>query len=331
MVQSACDSPVEVVRQLLRDPTSLGEGYRVIDHDVPLTPALSVDMVALDTQGRPVLVLVPAEPDLQAFLGRALLALGEARLRGALLDRLYRREMVSFDPGARVLLLVPRLDAGFRAAIEALGTDLIQVVQTHLIQVGENFHLVLCQHGGVPMAVGHSPVALAAVAAEEPPVGDAAGSTRSEGAGERNLTHRHVNGFHSEPPGNGNEDHHSPAPPASTTPRPPAGAPPPDARRLEPADAREGSLQLLDEAKRRILRISDDIEEEVDGEQVRFLVHNRVLAVLTAQPGPLGFFAGDRPGERVEITDLRDLGAALNQVFRRFLEVTGQTSTLSRA
>ncbi len=77
---------------------------------------------------------------------------------------------------------------------------------------------------------------------------------------------------------------------------------------------------LLDEAKKRILRVSDDVEEQIDGDMVRFLLRDRVLAVLTtAGEGEFALYVGDQPDRRRSIRSESDLADALDDIFRRYL------------
>ena len=78
------------------------------------------------------------------------------------------------------------------------------------------------------------------------------------------------------------------------------------------------SLSLIDEAKKKILRVSDDVQEQVDGDLTRFLVRDRVLATLTTGEQGFSIYVGDQPDQRRPIRDKKELDQALDDVLRRY-------------
>jgi hypothetical protein len=79
-------------------------------------------------------------------------------------------------------------------------------------------------------------------------------------------------------------------------------------------------VPLLDLAKKKILRIGDEIEEEVDGDLVRFRLRDEVLAVLETG-GELALCLGDAPELRRPIPDRTALEAAVDDVVRRYFSL----------
>jgi hypothetical protein len=105
-------------------------------------------------------------------------------------------------------------------------------------------------------------------------------------------------------------------PPAADPPRPPpkAAAPAHEPKRVK------SEVPLLDLAKKKILRIGDEIEEEVDGDLVRFRLRDEVLAVLETG-GELALCLGDAPELRRPIPDRVALEAAVDDVVRRYFSL----------
>jgi len=107
-------------------------------------------------------------------------------------------------------------------------------------------------------------------------------------------------------------------PPATDPPRPPpkaaSAAPAPESKRAK------SDVPLLDLAKKKILRIGDEIEEEVDGDLVRFRLRDEVLAVLETG-SELALCLGDAPELRRPISDRAELEAAIDDVVRRYFSL----------
>jgi hypothetical protein len=104
------------------------------------------------------------------------------------------------------------------------------------------------------------------------------------------------------------------APPAADPPRAAAKAPAPEARRPR------ADVPLVDLAKKKILRIGDEIEEEVDGDLVRFRMRDEVLAVLETR-GELALCLGDAPELRRPLPDRAALESAVDDVVRRYFSL----------
>ena len=84
---------------------------------------------------------------------------------------------------------------------------------------------------------------------------------------------------------------------------------------------------LLDEAILRVLRIGDDVEEEVDGHLVRFLVRDDTLAVLTRTDHGVDLYVGDRPETKRSARSLDELSHSLDAVIQRYLQLSNRAET----
>jgi hypothetical protein len=83
-----------------------------------------------------------------------------------------------------------------------------------------------------------------------------------------------------------------------------------------PAPRRDTTL--FDEAKKKILRISDDVEEEVAGESVRFKLHDELLALLEPSGEGFAIAIGDAPDRARLLVDRAQLHQAVDDVVRRY-------------
>jgi hypothetical protein len=111
------------------------------------------------------------------------------------------------------------------------------------------------------------------------------------------------------------------APPAADSPRKSAKAAPSAAATARHAAA---AVSLVDEAKKKILRIGDEIEEEVDGGTVRFRLREEILAVLEVGD-ELTLSLGDAPDLRRPIRDRIALESAVDDVVRRYFALARQS------
>lgn len=109
------------------------------------------------------------------------------------------------------------------------------------------------------------------------------------------------------------------SPSATSTGSPPSQ---PEPRVASTARA-AGPVSLVDEAKKKILRIGDEIEEEVDGDLVRFRLRDEILAVL-ATGGEVALSLGDAPDQRRPLLDRVALDSAIDDVVRRYFTIVRQ-------
>lgn len=116
------------------------------------------------------------------------------------------------------------------------------------------------------------------------------------------------------------------APPAKDSSRVAAatGAPPsqPESR-VAPSPRAAAQVSLVDEAKKKILRIGDEIEEEVDGDLVRFRLRDEILAVLSTGR-EVALSLGDAPELRRPLLDRGALDSAVDDVVRRYFTIVRQ-------
>ncbi len=248
----------------VEEPQGLEPGLKVVDVGLRLAPGLALDLLLRDSSSRPVVVLGEGDGGAEALLGRAVGVLAEVRRSRELLDRLFRKEGVSFGSDARVILVARRFPDALLAARDLLAPLMVELVEVHELPLEGSNRLVVVRAGG-------------ATPSAPPPAAD-----------------------------------RPPAPPAPSAPLVPSIESPVAAN----ASARGSSL--VDEAKKKILRISDDIEEEVDGSLVRFRLHDELIAALEQRDDGCSITIGDLPDRRRLLVERADLNAAIDDVVRRY-------------
>lgn len=120
----------------------LGLRLRVVAEDL-LGAEAPIDLLALDPQGGVVLVLVAAEGEELALVGRALAQRSwvEARLRDWV--QLAPRLGIEPEAGVRLLLLAPRFEPTALAAAAALGGALVGLATFRSLRNGSTSELLL--------------------------------------------------------------------------------------------------------------------------------------------------------------------------------------------
>ena len=278
------ESPLSL-QGLAEEPQGLERGLKVLDVALRLSPTCVADLVLRDQSSRPVVVLGEGNDGPEALLGRAFGLLAEVRRMRDLLGRLFRQEGVSFAADPRVILVARRFSDALLAARDLLAPSGIELVEAHEVPIDGTHRLVVVRAGGAS-ATGAPP-------ASDPPAAAAvatAAATNSAAApvaAEPKPAARGTNG-------NGNGSHAPPRP------------------------------SLADEAKKKILRISDDIEEEVDGAVARFRLHDESIAVLEQGSQGCSISVGDAPDRRRTLSDRADLDAAIDDVVRRYFTLARQ-------
>ncbi len=279
-----------LLRSVAAEPQTLEPGLTLLDQELCLCPEVSVDLLFGDAHKRPVAFLateVAGAREEEQSLGRAFRALAALRDQHALLGRVYPSRSVSFAARPRVLLASERFSDTLWRAASFLSELCVELVEIVVLEVEGRW--VVRRLDRARAGVLH-PFA----AAELPASAGAPGKiSTTVAAGES---------------------------------RPSAVRPSLVPANTENPDPVTGAVAILDEAKRKILRISDDIEEQVDGDIVRFLWHDRVLAVLATGSDLLGLYIGDQPERRRPLSSLVDLDRALDDVFRRYFTLIRQTT-----
>jgi len=272
------------------EPQGLERGLKVLDVALRLSPTCVADLVLRDQASRPVVVLGEGSDGPEALLGRAFGVLAEVRRMRDLLGRLFRQEGVSFAADPRVILVARRFSDALLAARDLLGPTGIELVEAHEVPIDGTHRLVVVRAGGASATgappASDPPAPAVSIAAAAPAAAAAAPAAASDAKSAARATNGH---------GNGNGSH---APPRGPS--------------------------LADEAKKKILRISDDIEEEVDGALARFRLHDELIAVLEQGSQGCSISVGDAPDRRRTLTDRTDLDAAIDDVVRRYFTLARQ-------
>ena len=307
MIQAASKVPrrAALTERVAAQPERVESGFEVLDRQLELVAGVEVDLVGKDRTGRPFLLLVQDQEDEALVLGRALLVRAEFEHTRGLLRRLYAGRGLRCDDDPRVLLVMRRASDRFRRAVRILGADRFEVADGELIEVEGQLRLILLREGPATTSPTTSP----AVKPEAAPAPEPVGSTKDVESRSEALE--------AKPAAAVSRSETPPENPAMASRGPRNGL-----MRVRGGPVNAGHGKLLEEAKRRILRIGDEIEEEVDGALIRFLIQDRVLAILARTSDEFSLYIGDEPDRRRFIENLDDLNRGLDDVFRRYFEIS---------
>jgi len=270
------------LRALASEPQRLERGLRLLDSGFRLTPDLVVDLWMQDSSARPVIVLGEGSDGEAALLGRALCVMAEVRRMRNLLERLFQQEGARFDQEPRMVLVATRFSDALLGARDRLATLAIELVEVHLATVEGEHRMVVVQAGGAARRE-----ALPAADFRPRPIATTVVATPTNG--------------------NGVAHHEKTAEKAvektveSTVEKPPS---------------------LIDELKRKVLRISDRIEEEVVGATTRFVLQEQLLATVTANGARLVAVVGDADEAPRTVADRAGLNGVVDEIVRRYFALT---------
>jgi len=291
------DAASRVMQRVGSDPSLLGRGVQWLDTGFTLGPGLEVDALLRDGEGRVLFATGADDPDadLATVVGRVVLLHGAIRAGSGLLTSLLATRRLTLE-GARIVLVVPRAPDPLLRLSALLDEPGLQV-----LSLGDAAR-------AAPETAQRVPVPAPATPPEPPPEPVAAPVAETAEVGRPEEPEATT----------GAAPAASPEPLVVTVPRAPAGLPrrvPP----VTPAATPGAGRGLLDEARRRILRVSEDVVAERDGAMTRYRYHDRLLAVLEEESEQVFHLHVGHPLRRRTIGDARDLASALDEILRHFL------------
>ena len=135
------NQPLELVRRASRvvdrdrlvsllheQPEALKEGLKVIDADMPCETPGNVELLALDTTNRLVVIDVEDKPN-DSLLLRGMAHLDWVVGNAALLRRIYREQPINFSLQPQLFLVAPDFSPLFRFAIRHMRSFQIQCIK----------------------------------------------------------------------------------------------------------------------------------------------------------------------------------------------------------
>lgn len=258
-------------------------GLRILDVDLPIEEHFSVDMVAKDAKGNPVIVLFDGDGS-SNLLTRILGTLCRIKKHRVLLERIYQEHGFDFSVPPRILLLSPRFAEEFLELIDFIVPVEMVPYEYSTLRIDDKPYLVFTRRD----TEGEGEVR--AVSLDKVKGASAAGGSTA-------------------------------APPEPAPPAPKAPARPEPKAAPSPKEKKKGSApheRFFHEAKKKILRISNEIVENVDGPYSRFKIGDKVLVTLLRRDDTLYVYLGDTSEKRIRIESEDKLNEVLNMIFKRY-------------
>lgn len=328
---------------LLKGIHSFEDGFEILDIDLDIDEHLTVDMMAKDARGNPTVVLMAdfGEADL---IHRILSTLCRLRRQRLLLQRIYRDHAFDFSVPPRILLLSPRFSDDFIDELDFIVAGDIVPYEYSSIKMGDKELLTFTRRD---IEEGGEIQAFRLETGKDFP------ELTESLTGDLGRIHLDM----PPPPEPGPRPVSTPAPraePAAAFKKEPK-AEPAEAGKSEPRVIHEAKLKIkpddeptpgpahtkpkkkykddeknkkkgddvpyekfFHEAKKKILRISNDIIEDVEGPRSRFKIGNVPLVTLSKKHDELGAYLGDTDQVLLKIDSDLQLNEALNQIFKRY-------------
>lgn len=289
------DLKTNLKSMLLKGINSFEDGFEILDVDLEIDENLSVDVLAKDAKDNPTVILLTDAGE-SNLVHRILATLSQLRKHRFLLQRIYREHAFDFSVPPRILVLSSRFSDEFIESIDFIvagdiipfeystlkieDKDYLTFTRRDMVEGGETKAFLIDKgEGGVG---GSEPTKI-------PPMEEAAGVTTLPDLDAQKAA------APAEKKGDGAE-----------------------AKKKGKVEAGPSSERYFHEAKKKILRISNDIVESVEGSLSRFKIKDRVLVTLSRENNDFCVFLGDTNEKRIKIQSEDKLNEVLNLIFKRY-------------
>ena len=291
------DLKINLKDMLLKGINAFEDGFEILDIDLEMDERLTVDVLAKDAKGNPTIVLM-ADGSEEDLLHRALNTLCHLRKFRFLLQRIYKDHDFDFSVPPRILLLSSKFSDEFIEKLDFIVAGEIVPYEYSLLKIEGREYLTFSRRDVEEGSeISAFPIEKAAASSSAP-----ARAPAKETA-----------------PLKMEEEVPAPAPsraPAPEPPQPKKTVEPPKKAKKEPSNPL--AERFFHEAKKKILRISNDIVEAVEEPYARFKISDRVLVTLSNQNNEFSVYLGDTNEKRLKISSEEQLNDALNQIFKRY-------------
>lgn len=301
---------------LLKGIHSFEDGFEILDIDLEIDEHLTVDVMAKDARGNPTVVLM-AEFGEANLIHRLLTTLCRLKRHKFLLQHIYRKQGFDFSVPPRILLLSPRFSDDFIEALDFIVAGDIVPYEYASVRIDDKEVLTFSrrdiEEGGATQAFELE------TRNDLPEWSDAK-------PGDKMRTDFQA----PPPPETGRTEFKVPLttspetrpkpktlekslPKSHTTEAKPEG----DGKHKKKKEKGHAD-KFFHEAKKKILRISNDIIVDEEGPLSRFKIGELPLVTLSKKNDELGAYLGDTDQVLLKIDSEAKLNEALNQIFKRY-------------
>jgi len=282
------DLKTNLKEMLLKGINSFEDGFEILDIDLEMDENLSIDVLAKDSKSNPTVVLM-ADTGEENLLHRTLSTLCYLRKFRFLLQRIYKEHAFDFSVPPKIILLSSKLSDDFIEKLDFIVAGEIVPYEYSVLKIEGRDYLTFSRRDteeGSEISAFPLEKKEAVVASVDPPKAQEAPKTA--------------------------------ATVQKVVEEPAKKAEPAQSKKPKGADDNPLVDRFFHEAKKKILRISNDIVEAVEDPYSRFKINNRVLVTLSKENNEFSVFLGDTSDKRIKIGSEDQLNDALNQIFKRY-------------
>lgn len=287
-------------QMLLKGINSFEDGFEILDIDLELDESLTIDVLAKDSRDNPTVILM-SDADEENLMHRTLNTLCHLRKFRFLLQRIYQEHSFDFSVPPRILLLSSRFSDNFVEKLDFIVAGDIIPYEYSMLKIESKEYMTFSRRD-------------------------------IEDSGEITVfpiekEMKNPTPVKTEKPAEKPAEKPTPQPvapkaePAKPAAAKPAVAEPKKAEELKKAKKKPEAVlaeRFFHEAKKKILRISNDIVESVDEPYSYFKINNRILVTLSVNDDEFAIYLGDHTERKMKIKSEDQLNEALNQIFKRY-------------
>ncbi len=291
----------DVVRNVLVDSVdAIEEGLEVLDLDLKLDEDLSVEFLAKDSNGEPVVIMLDESGSVGNLIQNLLLILQRLEKNRFFLERIYKEHLFDFSVPPRVFVLASGMTDEFVQCLDAIKTTEIIPCEYSFLQLEERTYFTVSRKG--------ADEEFKAIRVDE-----AAASNKTKDKKEKKESKKKQQ----TPPEKVNEK--------AATP-PPAEKPKKETKSGGGTDE-SSPEEFFQVAREKIKRITPKISESRDGNLVRFKIDDKILSSLAVQNNICYVFLGEKKDKAIKITSEKVLNETLNQIYKLYITQFGPAKT----
>lgn len=278
-------------QMLLKGVNPFEDGFTILDVDLEINENLTIDMLAKDAKNEFCIIIFSDNLEESDLINSILETLCQIRKNRFLFKRLYKEHEFDFNIPPRTFVISTRFSDEFIEKLDFIMADEIIAYEYFNLKVEDKEYL------GFKLRDCEGNNEIRTVPLLEPLDGPGLKKDKKQ---DNESTVTRDDTVLTASPAQSSKDTKK-----KTQKTPTVSAP-------VPYD------KFFHEAKKKIIRISNDIEESVDGVHSRFKIKDQVLVTLSKENNKLSIFLGDTNEKQMEVSSEEKLNEVLNLIFKRY-------------
>ena len=312
----------DVVRNVLVDSVdAIEEGLQVLDLDLKLDEDLSVEFLAKDSNGEPVVIMLEEAESGGSLIQDLLLILQRLQKNRFFLERIYKEHLFDFSVPPRVFVLAPGMSEEFVQCLESIKSTEIIPCEYSFLQLEERTYFTVARKGGARKDGDEEFKAIRVDESSDESSEESPNASAKDGspAADKEKKDEKKESKKKQPPA---------AEKVKDEPKSPPPAEKPKKESKKPKEADDDSPEAFFQvAREKIKRITPKISESRDGNLVRFKIDDKILSSLAVQNNVCYVFLGEKKDKAIKITSEKVLNETLNQIYKLYITQFGPAKT----